>query len=269
MTRKGQYLTEAGRLQAMRYLGVEALPTRCDWGTIQSKYLVSKALGLSPTSPEVAKVIGNKDKFAAMLLKRKLALPVGTATTLNGVFEAIVCREVGFPDCTNLSALATAVLSKKLGDEKRRTREELKASAPNALLETTRPGLSGLRAVALADLFATSEEPVLPVRTSITEPFDLEAFANTVQAVARTCPTGRFGENKVFINNVWRQLHDQPQIAPLGLDGFKAKLVEANHQRLLTLSRADLVQMMDPRDVRESETNYLGAVFHFVLIEGA
>src|SRR5205814_1644503 len=99
------------------------------------------------------------------------------------------------------------------------------------------------------------------------EDFDREAFANTVTAAARTCPTGRFGGNKVFISHVWRQLADEPRFAPLGLDGFKQKLVEANRGNLLTLSRADLVQVMDPADVRESETAYLNAVFHFVLVE--
>jgi hypothetical protein len=119
--------------------------------------------------------------------------------------------------------------------------------------------MEGLRAVALAALTTANAIP--------DEPFDLDTFANTVKAVARTCPTGRFGDNKVFISHVWRQLQDQPQIAPLGLAGFKQKLVEANRENLLTLSRADLVQLMDPADVRESETAYLNAAFHFILVE--
>jgi hypothetical protein len=44
--------------------------------------------------------------------------------------------------------------------------------------------------------------------------------------------------------------------------------VEANAHRLLTLSRADLVQLMDPGDVAESETPYLNAVFHLILVDG-
>lgn len=49
---------------------------------------------------------------------------------------------------------------------------------------------------------------------------------------------------------------------------FKARLVEANRDGLLTLSRADLVEVMDPARVTESETHYLNATFHFVLVEG-
>jgi hypothetical protein len=51
------------------------------------------------------------------------------------------------------------------------------------------------------------------------------------------------------------------------LADFKNRLVEANQQGLLHLSKADLPEAMDPNDVRESETPYLNAVFHFVLID--
>jgi hypothetical protein len=48
--------------------------------------------------------------------------------------------------------------------------------------------------------------------------------------------------------------------------GFKDRLIEANRQGLIRLSRADLVEAMDPADVRASETTWLNAVFHFVEI---
>ncbi len=40
----------------------------------------------------------------------------------------------------------------------------------------------------------------------------------------------------------------------------------ANNARMLDLSRADLVQAMDPDAVRLSEMHYLNATFHFVRI---
>ena len=48
---------------------------------------------------------------------------------------------------------------------------------------------------------------------------------------------------------------------------FKQRLAEANNARLLDLSRADLVQAMDPEDVRLSEVAYLNATFHFIRID--
>jgi hypothetical protein len=121
------------------------------------------------------------------------------------------------------------------------------------------------------------EEPVAPREPveeaparaeAVAEPaFDLPAFAATVRAAARDCPTGRFGPNKVFINHVWRHLGQEPSVPRLDLDAFKARLVEANRAGLLHLSRADLVEVMDPADVQDSETPYLNAVFHFVLLQ--
>ena len=95
----------------------------------------------------------------------------------------------------------------------------------------------------------------------------MKTFASVVKAAARASPTGRFGDNKVFISHLWRQLRTDPRFAALGPAGFKARLVEAHRADLLTLSRADLVQLMDPADVSESETPYLNAAFHFVLVD--
>jgi hypothetical protein len=92
---------------------------------------------------------------------------------------------------------------------------------------------------------------------------DLAAFARRVLGAARVAPTGRFGGNKVFIAHVHRQLGDPG----LALAAFKERLVEAKRAGLVSLSRADLVEAMAPEDVRDSETSYLGAKFHFVRLE--
>ena len=95
---------------------------------------------------------------------------------------------------------------------------------------------------------------------------DLPSFAERVKAAARACPTGRFGDSKVFIAHVWLSLQSDPAFRTMDLAAFKERLAEANNARLLDLSRADLVQAMDPDDVRQSEVHYLNATFHFVRI---
>jgi hypothetical protein len=95
---------------------------------------------------------------------------------------------------------------------------------------------------------------------------DLPLFAERVKAAARVCPTGRFGDSKVFIAHVWLSLQSDPAFRTMDLATFKGRLAEANNARLLDLSRADLVQAMDPDDVRQSEVHYLNATFHFVRI---
>ncbi len=267
LTPKGQLSTATGRARALEYLGVSELPPRANWGMMKARYLVPKALGLSANAEDTAKVVGDANKLAPLLLKRKLGLPVGTGTTLNAVFEAITCRELGFPDHVTLKSLIPVLLGKAIEGDGPIEAKDAEKVVPRVLLGAKQGGMNGLREVALTGWIGGDEAPKSEPTATPAEPFDLEGFANTVKSEARRCPTGRFGDNKVFINHVWGQLKDEPRFAPLGLDGFKEKLVEAHRQDLLTLSRADLVQLMDPADVRESETAYLNAVFHFVLVE--
>src|SRR5438105_3347268 len=98
VTPKRQQLTDAGRARALAHLGVTEIPPRANWGTVKAKYLVPRALGLSPTSADDAKLVGDAGKLAAFLLKRQFALPPGTPHSLGGVFEALACRFLGFPD---------------------------------------------------------------------------------------------------------------------------------------------------------------------------
>ncbi len=257
----GHHLTDAGRDRAMVYLGISELPAKVNWRTVKAKFLVPKALGLSEAA------VKDGDKLAAVLLKRKLGLPVGTGDTLTAVFDALACRELGFPDKAKMN-LRDAILSKLVNEDRPLSITDLKKAVPARLLEPQGKGTDGLRKLALKGFAdAVDGTPVQQPEPQPDETFDLEDFANTVLSVARKSPTGRFGDNKVFISHVWRQLRDEPRFKRLGLDGFKAKLVDANRADRLTLSRADLVQVMDPADVRESETAYLNATFHFILID--
>ena len=264
ITPKGQRVTPEGRTRALRALGIERLPPRTNWRALKAKYLVPRALGLPTDSAEYAKAAGNGETLAAFLLKRNLCLPATTGHTLTAVVDALICRELGHPEFTKLDTLIASVLGKAIGGEPI-TKGDAKTVLPRVRLNVTSLQAEKVRTAILSGSFdSTRSKPVVPV---IEEPFDLEMFANTVKAAARDCPTGRFGGYKVFINHVWNQLRAEPLFARLGFDGFKQKLVEANRANLLTLSRADLVQLMDPTDVSQSETTYLTATFHFILVE--
>lgn len=98
-------------------------------------------------------------------------------------------------------------------------------------------------------------------------PTDPARFAEAVVAAARGTTTGRFGENKVFVAHVWRELLAARHAAPEELDDFKRRLVRANTAGLLQLSRADLAGAHDAADVRASEIEFLGERFHFVRLD--
>ena len=95
----------------------------------------------------------------------------------------------------------------------------------------------------------------------------MTTFAADTLRLAGETQTGWFGDNKVFISQVWNHLRGQREFAAMTLAQFKERLVEAHRRRLLELSRADLVERMDAHDVAESETRYLDGVFHMLQID--
>jgi hypothetical protein len=265
-------LTDAGRAKALEFLGLDALPSGTNWKIVRTRYLLLKALGVQEANAEMRKRIAGAEGLGAFLIKAHYDLPAGAGTTLTRALEALVCRELGFPAETSLDAVKATVLSRLLGATERLGMGQVREQFPRQVAGTSKGGVEGLREAVL-QRWVEGANGQRPEAAAVQEQpaeageFDLPAFAATVQAAARHCPSGWFGDNKVFINHVWSQLGQEPGLPALDLPAFKARLVEANHAGLLRLERADLVQAMDPADVRESETPYLNAVFHFVLVE--
>lgn len=259
-------LTDAGRERALRFLGISAIPPRTNWSKVISKYLLPKAAGLSA---ENAGKLDTGDKLAALVLTRKYGLPPSAGATVNKVVQVLACRELGFPKEATLDGVLCAVLSRLLGSGERLSKQQLAKQLP--LFET---GLVAIDANAvrrklvrdwLSGQMAQSRPPAPQAQA---EPFDLGTFAATVRALAANSPPeDRFHENKVFIAPLWRSSQREPAFERLSLAEFKQRLIEANSRHLLHLSRADLVQAMDRHLVAESETTYLNATFHFVLLE--
>jgi hypothetical protein len=257
-------LADAGRERALRFLGVAELPSRMNWQTVIAKYLFPNAAGLSASA--VAK-LDSGEKLAAFVLKRQYGLGAGAGSTVNQVLEAVACKRLGFPDERTLDGLLCAVLSKLMGSE-RLTKETLIKQLPLFGTGLTAAKADAARRKVVRDwLRGASLQPQSIERAD--EPFDLTAFASTVRALAAKSPSqDRFHDNKLFIGALWRATQREPNFPRLSLPDFKQRLVEANSQNLLHLSRADLVQAMDPQLVADSETVYLNATFHFVLLEG-
>ncbi|MFY0576970.1 hypothetical protein ACN28S_23965 [Cystobacter fuscus] len=108
-------------------------------------------------------------------------------------------------------------------------------------------------------------DPVAPRPAPPPAPVPIGAFARQVESAARSLlgTPGAFGDNKVFISAVFRAM---PAGSVLDLASFKARLVEANREARVTLSRADLVSAMDRDLVRASETADGPSRFHFVVL---
>lgn len=262
-------VTPAGRERAARFLGLEQMPRQLRWDQAVARHLFPQAAGLPA---EQAAKLSSGDKLAALVVRAKYRLPTAPGGTLAKALEALVCQQVGHPEETTLAGLLRAVLSRAVGAGGRLTKAQLLRQVP--LYDTGLP--SGTAAAVRRKLVAdwlTAGGAAVPAAAdapaAAEEPFDLPAFAHTVLTLARVSPPAdRFHDTKVFIAPLWRSSQREPNFPRLTLPQFKRKLVEANREGLLHLSRADLVQAMDPRLVTESETTHLTATFHFVRLEG-
>jgi len=271
--RKTITLTESGRARALRFLGVDELPAATKWSSVVNSLLLPRALDMS--AAEAAR-LNTGDKLAAILLRRKYGLADNAGTSVKRVVEALACRELGFPEETTLEGVLCAVVGRLMGAARlslKETNQQLPlfgTGLPNTKLDSCRRQLVRMWLNDQQERPAPTVEGIECLSVpEVPEPWDLPTFAATVRALAESSPPdARFHGNKVFISALWRASQQEPGFPRLGLEDFKQQLVAANSHGLLQLSRADLVQAMDPAVVAESETRYLNASFHFVLVEG-
>ncbi|MGL4461072.1 MAG: hypothetical protein ACRC1K_02890, partial [Planctomycetia bacterium] len=218
----------------------------------------------------------SRRKLLPLLLRRRLQLPLGPDATLKETLEAIACRELGFPDETSLKSVMNRVLSRRLDADEPLPSAVLERELPKVELEALRGDVESMRAALLHDWIVNAPKRAAQLAASERsrgafvappDPFDLTAFAHTVTAAARNSKTGRFGDHRVFINHVYDALRDERAFEDMTLAAFKNRLVEAATAKLIRFARADAVQTMNERDVRDSMTDYDGDAFHFLLLE--
>jgi hypothetical protein len=176
------------------------------------------------------------------------------------------------PLARELEALAEQLARKQLGvDSKDRTTivqslQRRWVSQLDEVDDAQRP--SALRSAplqprpAIAERLASGPSSPLPAP----DPDATEAMLVAVrEAIPMVGSDGRYGKDNVFVSALWQQVARDHRLPALSLDGFKRWLVTANRDQLVALARADLVDDMDARLVEDSEIEYLGATFHFVL----
>lgn len=225
---KGLTLTLAGQRRAQAVLRLKEPPKATSWRVLKSKYL--PRVFFQADLPE-----GKTVKLAAAVLAEHFGLPVTADLTLEQVARRAVTK---LADASSAKAdVVTAALA---------TRWLCEDAAAEVV--TPEPADASPRAaVSQAAVSSTLEHVVEKVRRA-------SAGAGVRQ----------YGPEKVFIASVWEVLAGDAEIAALGEQGFKDVLAEAHRRGLVTLSRADLVAAMDPRDVAASEIRHHNATYHFI-----
>lgn len=253
-------LTDEGRRRALAFLQIGQPPAKFNWAAVQAACLLPLALDRRPGSREADELKKTAAlKLAIVCRSKGLAPPVGAKA--KQVLAALAWKLIGVASDADFTAenviqqLAFGQKpARKLSTDQVAT--ALAAAAVGARTKTaTELRLSAIRRW-LAAPSGRNARPAEP---------DLAAFAERTLAIARRLPAaGRFGENKAFISHVWRELAGEADFKSLSLDRFKRRLVDANREGLVRLSRADLVEAMDPAAVEDSATAYENATFHFI-----
>jgi hypothetical protein len=226
-------ITAAGTAHVTKELGPAV---RQGWKTYRARQLAAHALGVKLT---------DKTSVAEAVVAHLLAGLTG-ASTRGGDPAEIIKR-----------AVAAAV------DETNAEGSKLAGQVVRCWLAGT-PPLFGAPA---GESVTPPTPPAVPVTlVAPPKPWDDAELISAVQRATAAVPaTGRFGDDRVFVSAIWRQLDEGAAFPGLTLDGLKRRLIAANREQRLTLARADLVGAMDPREVAASEIRHLNSTFHFVL----
>jgi hypothetical protein len=112
-----------------------------------------------------------------------------------------------------------------------------------------------------------AQPPPRPVQPVDAPAASLAEFASAVRAAARSPEVARFHDDRAFIGSVWEHMRGQQPVGDMSLADFKRTLIRAHRQRLLRITRADLVAAMDATEIARSEARYQDATFHFVALD--
>ena len=278
-------LTDEGKRLALEAVGLEDLPPKMNWGKLKNQVLVVVALGKTPEDvPAISSASGLKTE----LLRAKYGLSLGAKPTAkqagDALAGALLAMEPGSPFTTDqilrvllsregielpagkktaVKDIQEALFGRELGDDHAKKPLDRIAARIVGARQDTAAELAQATLRSWVD--RADKTPVADGRRGETP---LGAFAEEVVAAARASESGWFGDGKVFISHVWRAMSGSPACEGLDEAAFKDRLVAAHRARWLELGRADLVEAMDPSDVRESATMIEGVPYHFVRTEG-
>lgn len=278
-------ITVAGRKLALQKLGLQSLPPATRWLTLINCYLISSLLGLpAPINQRDRLSIANADGLRACILVNAFQLSTGAYPSLTKARDSLLWQQLAEPAATaslqkklaatnftrsrpfTMGPVIALLLNSLLGTERELPRDTALKQLAAKAVGARRINLDELRLAILKTATESSQLPELPPGRP-PEPLNLEHFANQVMQSAKHCETGRFGDNKIFISHVWRQMELDGGTFGLDLQQFKHYLALANNKDLISLSRADLAYAMDQNAVSASETPYLNSFFHFIRLE--
>lgn len=263
-------LTLPGWTALKDFLQMDDLPPAGKWLALRNRYLIALALDLESPSPSQLNRLATADGLRAAVLVKHYLLPIEPLPTLDHALDVLAEQELSpkSRQATRNSnsvdrdeALRLALIPHQPG--------ELKACLPAFVTHAQNNSIESIRQAVINGWLNgcdAHEYRFLSGDVEVAEDstVDLPSFARQIQDLASRTKTGKFGGNKLFLSHLWNTYHRHPSTPDVSREQFDQYLLEANRQKLITLSRADLMSEMDPKDVEASEISLPPATFHFL-----
>lgn len=276
-------LSDRGGEHILDALNLKTLPPRLQWQTLKNTDWIAHALTLPALSTETRKRLGEADGLRAAILQQGFDLSIAPFGTLTQARNALLWQQLcdaqtaerlqaQLPDLRqqafNQGTVMAALLNDLLQTAKPLPWDKALSQLVAKVAHAKRTSPDELRTAILRQAMTSTASPSPSTDTTPT-PATLsdEAFAELTLNAAKATQDGRLGDAKVFISRVWATLQQQHPDLTLSLEDFKQRLLTANQQRRLDLSRADLAYALDAHDVSASEINHLNSTFHFIRLD--
>lgn len=295
LVRRARYrVTDAGRRQILNHLGLATLPPQLRWNTFKNADWIAYALKLPGLSATTRQQITGADGLRAAILRQRYGLPVDAFASLTATRNALLWQQLcdsetaanlqqQLPELRrqpfNQGTVMGVLLNELLQSGRLLPWQNALSQLVAKVAEAKRTAPDALRVAILRQALLSALDAQIHQETGETtqrestsaksteEKLTLSEFAPITLQAARATKEGRFGDNKVFISRVWETLQQQHPDLKLSLTEFKQRLLTANQQRLLTLSRADMAYALDRKDVSASEINHMASTFHFITLD--
>ncbi len=292
--------TDAGLKAASRYFG-RKVPA--DWATVRDHALIAKSLGLERETASRLKMMGRPEGLRALILQKafRLSFRKNPSPAKLRAQLALVALERAFGNKvkkglgkgSSFTAKAGRTLAGQLSLNPREfpTDQKLiaglaaeKAGALQTDFESLRKSLLKQLGAAVLVRQAAVEPRVVrtadhalpepandrappPASKTVAERPDLQGFAQSIQAAARTCAEGWPGNRKAFISQVWEAIRAAKSAWNLTEIEFKCMLAEAHRAGSVVLATADLKDKSKIEELKRSAISYKNTVWHFVRVE--
>ena len=276
-------LSDRGGEHILDALNLKTLPPRLQWQTLKNTDWIAHALTLPALSTETRKRLGEADGLRAAILQQGFDLPIAPFGTLTQARNALLWQHLCHPQTAerlqtqlpdlrqqvfNQGTVMAALLNDLLQTAKPLPWDKALSQLVAKVAHAKRTSPDELRTAILRQAMTSTASPSPSTDTTTTPaPLSDEAFAELTLNAAKATQDGRLGDAKVFISRVWATLQQQHPDLTLSLEDFKQRLLTANQQRRLDLSRADLAYALDAHDVSASEINHLNSTFHFIRLD--